>query len=148
MQDYLARVLNLEAHGSDADDAGAFAATVFSLLDAGVSPCEVVIQTQASPERIESLWKSWARLRRFILLSPDAISFVAEACRARPPTNADETIAALRGLAFAEHRTCSACKSAPAQFCISCPLEALKEAGRATAERSEPSKRQRPGRRR
>ncbi|MFZ5893402.1 MAG: hypothetical protein ACOY0T_20240 [Myxococcota bacterium] len=148
MQHELAQVLNraaIEVHG---DDDGMFAATVFGLLDAGVSPCEVVIQTRASPERIESLFESWARLKGFILLSADAIKIVAEACRARPPANADETIAALRGLAFAEHRTCTACKSAPAQYCITCPLEALKDARRARSERAEPSKRPRSRRRR
>ncbi|HVW25472.1 MAG TPA: hypothetical protein VHC69_08875 [Polyangiaceae bacterium] len=64
-------------------DAGDIAADVFTLLDEGAHPAEIVKQLREAPETIMALHEQWARMRGgFVVLEDDARS-LALTVRAR-----------------------------------------------------------------
>ena len=56
----------------DSTTAGDIAASVFTRFEVGMPPDEVVTELALPVDTVESLWRTWARLRGAVLLSAGA----------------------------------------------------------------------------
>lgn len=103
---------------------GDVAAEAFALFDAGVHVVDAIKQLRVSPETIERLHATWARLRGMLLLSAEGRSEINTVMLGWDnhslKTEAD-VIAFLKKWMHEEcFRRCSDCKSEMAMFCRVC----------------------------
>jgi hypothetical protein len=125
---------------TDPSIAGDVAAAVFHHLDRGTPLDEIVVTLSLPPDTVESLLRTWARLRRVVPLSEAGRRKLRELLRsAREMSNGTELVAAVRDIAARPIACCARCKQAVAEYCLSCPrAEAERDAtdrSRATAAR-------------
>ena len=79
------------------DGAGAIAASVFTRFDRGMPPDEVVTELMLPVDTVESLWRTWARLRGAVLLSARAGQALREASYSHQPiASGGDAVAAVR----------------------------------------------------
>lgn len=64
---------------------GEIAASAFARFDCGAAPGEVVAELVVSVDAVEHLWRTWARLRGIMLLSPEGVGALREALRSSEP---------------------------------------------------------------
>jgi len=111
---------------------GDAAARAFACFDRGSHLDEVVTHLVLPADTVEHLWRTWARLRGLVPLSPEAARVLREIlyCN-RPLTSGSDLVAALQRFADRPIRLCTRCKSASPEYCSACPTrEALKAARR------------------
>ena len=117
----------------DSTAAGEIAASVFSRLDRGMPPDEVVTELMLPVDTVESLWRTWARLRGAVLLSARAGQALREAsCSHQPITSGGDAVAAVRRFVERPSKPCPRCKSGFREYCATCPA---REAARAAQGR-------------
>jgi hypothetical protein len=127
----LARFSVHEPHaGAPACDVGGdVAAKVFARLDAGVCARDVVTELAVAPETVDYLWRTWARLRGTVLVSPETKQFLAAALHGLvAPRTPAELVQLAQRLAGEEQGACSRCGRGVAEYCYSCPSEAAAKA--------------------
>src|SRR6187397_780920 len=73
---------------------GDIAANVFERFDHGASPDEVVTQLVLAVDAVEALWRTWARLRGLVPLSPEAVRVLRQALFVNQPTHSGGDVAA------------------------------------------------------
>ena len=79
---------------SEATATGDVAAEAFARLDRGMPPDEVVTELVLSVDTVEYLWRTWARLRGLVLLSPEAARTLRDALyRNRPIASGSDAVA-------------------------------------------------------
>ena len=104
------------------DGAGAIAASVFTRFDRGMPPDEVVTELVLPVDTVESLWRTWARLRGAVLLSARAGQALREAsCSHQPITSGGDAVAAVRRFVERPSKPCTRCKSGFREYCTTCP---------------------------
>ena len=115
---------------------GDLAAVVFACLDDGVSPADIVIKCELPPAGVDALWRTWVRLRGYILLPTEAVAalhealpFVGQVLRAQ---SAATLVERTRALGNTRARICLRCKTHVAEYCGDCPEQAAREAAEAT----------------
>jgi hypothetical protein len=108
---------------------GEVAAEVFGLLDDGLNPVDVVKRTHVAPDIVEQLQVQWARMRRALLLSPEARERVEVALLGVGASSADGWVfktAADLEVAIADAATptgCARCGKNSASLCRGCAKE-------------------------
>jgi hypothetical protein len=108
---------------------GEIAAEVFALLDDGLNPVDVVRRMRVSPEVVEHLQTQWVRMRRAVLLPPEARTRLEDALLGETDTGVDrwalktaeDVEAALT--AAAAPTECARCHENPAFLCRRCAKE-------------------------
>ena len=116
------------ASRNEATAEGDVAASVFERFDRGTSPDEVVTELALAVDTVEYLWRTWARLRGLVPLSPEALRVLREVLFVNQPihSGADAT-AAVRHFVERPPKQCTRCKAAFREYCTTCPaLEAHK----------------------
>jgi len=109
---------------------GEIAANAFARFDRGLAPDEVVAELVVSIDTVEHLWRTWARLRGIMLLSPEGARALREALRSNQPiNNGADAVAAVRRFVGLPNKPCPMCKNGFRDYCTSCPA---REAARAT----------------
>ena len=128
---------NIIVAPNDATSAGDTAANVFERFDRGVSPDEVVTELVLSVETVECLWRTWARLRGSVPLSPETVRALREALPSNQPLAvAAHLVEAARQFVERPPKQCTRCKAECQQYCTSCPAkEAHQARKRAQAKR-------------
>ena len=126
------------------DGAGAIAASVFTRFDRGMPPDEVVTELMLPVDTVESLWRTWARLRGAVLLSARAGQALREASYSHQPiASGGDAVAAVRRFVARPSKPCSRCKSGFREYCATCPA---REAARAARGRLRGANKKRPAR--
>jgi len=107
---------------------GDVAANVFERFDRGATPNEVVIELVLAVDTVEYLWRTWARLRGSVPLSPEAVRALREALFAnRPIRSGADGAADVRRFVNRPPKKCTRCKRGFPEYCTTCPaLEARK----------------------
>ena len=124
--------------------AGDIAARAFTRFDRGMPPDEVVTELVLPVHTVESLWRTWARLRGAVLLSGGTGQALREAsCSNRPIANGGDAIVAVRRFVERPSKPCPRCKSGFREYCTTCPA---REAARAARGRLRCSNKKRPAR--
>jgi hypothetical protein len=118
---------------------GDVAAQVFARLDGGAHPRDIVTELVVAPDTVEYLWRTWARLRGRVIVSPETLCALAAALhRPRVPETAAELVQLVELLGSEEQGPCSRCGRDVAQYCYACP-------GRAAAKAQAEGRRRRGG---
>jgi hypothetical protein len=105
---------------------GETAAQVFTLLDDGLNPVEVVKRTRIGPDLVEHLQTQWVRLRRALVLPPDVRSRLETALFGEGCTGPGDWILKTAGdvesalSRAAEPTECAMCHKVAAMLCRSC----------------------------
>jgi hypothetical protein len=108
---------------------GDVAAGVFARFDRCMRPDEVVTELVLPVDTVEYLWRTWARLRGVVPLSPEAARALREALYTnRPIASGSDVVAAVRRFVERPLRPCPRCKEGVREYCATCPA---KEAARA-----------------
>jgi hypothetical protein len=120
-------VRHRQAVASMGPSAGDVAAEVFTLLDEGLHPAEIVKRLRLIPDAVVALYDQWARMHESFVLSKDDADEIAIYARTRAPTTARmmveqiktrvETLVRLGG---APH--CKFCGDRSASACGTCVL--------------------------
>ena len=108
--------------------AGELAAAVFACFDEAIPAAQVVVRLAISPERVEALWRAWAKFRGHVLLFPETLASLADALPGPTSRTATAIAEASAVLGAGSPRMCRRCGETWAQFCYSCPREAAQEA--------------------
>jgi hypothetical protein len=109
--------------------AGDMAAAAFARFDRGVPPDEVVTELVLPVDTVEYLWRTWARLRGLVPLSPEGGRALRESLQAsRAIADGGDAVAAVRRFVERSLKPCPRCKDALREYCTTCPA---KEAARA-----------------
>ena len=128
----------------DSTAAGDIAASVFTRFDRGMPPDEVVTQLVLPVDTVESLWRTWARLRGAVLLSARAGQALREASYSHQPiASGGDAVAAVRRFVERPSKPCPRCKSGFREYCATCPA---REAARAARGRFRGANKKRPAR--
>lgn len=123
--------LTLRRASSLADDdarAGETAANVFTLLDDGVHPVEVVKQLRLPPATVLSLHAQWDHMRGFVVTSAQGAELASATRTSHATTFASlnremlKRMAALTRMRQGSSR-CHACRELTASICASCVVE-------------------------
>ena len=116
--------------------AGDVAAQCFADFDRGMRPDEVVEHLVLSADTVECLWRTWARLRGLLPLSPEGIRALREAVYScRPLTTGAEVVAAVQRFAERPVRLCTRCKGGCPEYCCVCPVREAHRAARTSSTR-------------
>ena len=119
----------------EVSSAGDVAANCFANFDRGMRPDEVVTHAVLSADTVECLWRTWARLRGLVPVSPEGMRALREAVySSRPLTAGAEVVTAVQRLAERPVRLCTRCKSGCPEYCCLCPVREAHRAAR-TASR-------------
>jgi len=109
---------------------GDVAASAFALFERGVPPDEVVTELMLPVDTAESLWRTWARLRGSVPLSPEAAQALREAlCGGRPISDGCDAVAAVKRFVERPSKPCPRCKKAFREYCTTCPAREVARAG-------------------
>lgn len=128
----------------DSTAAGDIAASVFTRFDRGMPPDEVVMELVLPVDTVESLWRTWARLRGAVLLSARAAQALREASYSyQPIASGGDAVAAVRRFVERPSKPCPRCKSGFREYCATCPA---REAARAARGRLRGANKKRPAR--
>jgi len=128
----------------DGAAAGAIAASVFTRFDRGMPPDEVVTELMLPVDTVESLWRTWARLRGAVLLSARAGQALREASYSHQPiASGGDAVAAVRRFVERPSKPCPRCKTGFREYCATCPA---REAARAARGRFRGANKKRPAR--
>jgi len=106
--------------------AGDTAADVFTLLDDGVHPVEIVKRLRLTPDVVVALQDQWSRMRGGFTVGPDQAAVLGRLARSRVPTTAAVAVAALRARVETLLRmrqgsaSCWACGHQTASICEAC----------------------------
>jgi hypothetical protein len=116
---------------------GDVAASVFERFDRGTSPDEVVTELVLAVDTVEYLWRTWARLRGLVPLSPEAVRVLREVLFANQPIcSGADAAAAVRRFVERPIKQCTRCKAGFPEYCTTCPAqEAHKARKRARSTR-------------
>jgi hypothetical protein len=91
---------------------GDVAASVFERFDRGASPDEVITELVLAVDTVEYLWRTWARLRGMVPLSPDALRVLREVLFANQPIHGGaDAAAAVRRFVERPPKQCTRCKA-------------------------------------
>ena len=124
--------------------AGDIAASVFTRFDRGMPPDEVVTELVLPVDTVESLWRTWARLRGAVLLSARAGQALREASYSHQPiASGGDAVAAVRRFVERPSKPCPRCKSGFREYCATCPA---REAARVARGRLRGAKKKRRAR--
>jgi hypothetical protein len=117
----------------EATSEGDVAANVFERFDRGASPDEVVTELVLAVETVEYLWRTWARLRGLVPLSPEAVRVLREVLFSNQPirSSADAT-AAVRRFVERPCKQCTRCKTCFPEYCTTCPAQEARKARKRT----------------
>lgn len=111
--------------------AGDTAASVFTRFDRGMPPDEVVTELVLPVDTVESLWRTWARLRGTMLLSAGAGQALREALYSHHSiASGGDAVAAVRRFLARPSKPCSRCKSGFREYCTTCPAREAARAAR------------------
>lgn len=114
---------------NDAPSEGDTAADVFERFDRCVSPDEVVTAMVLPVETVECFWRTWARLRGVVPMSPEAVRALRGSLSSNQPLGvAADMVEAVRRFVERPPKRCTRCKAGCQEYCTSCPA---KEAHRA-----------------
>jgi len=123
---------------------GDIAASAFARFDRGMPPDEVITELALPVDTAEYLWRTWARLRGIVQLSPEGRQALREAlCSNRPIDNGADAVAAVRRFVERPAKPCPQCKTGFREYCTSCPA---REAARVARNRPRGSNKKRPTR--
>lgn len=112
---------------------GDVAAKVFECFDHSASPDEVVTQLVLAVDTVESLWRTWARLRGLVPLSPEAVRVLREVLFVNQPTHSGADVAAaVRRFVGRPPKQCTRCKARFPEYCTTCPAEEAHKARKRT----------------
>ena len=106
--------------------AGETAADVFTLLDDGVHPVEIVKRLRLTPDVVVALQDQWSRMRGGFTVGPEHAADLGRLARSRAPTTASAAVAALRARVETLLRmrqgsaSCWACGHQTASICEAC----------------------------
>lgn len=115
----------------DGAAAGDIAASVFTRFDRGMPPDEVVTELVLPVDTVESLWRTWARLRGAVLLSARAGQALREASyNHQPIASGGDAVAAVRRFVERPSKPCPRCKSGFREYCATCPAREAARAAR------------------
>jgi hypothetical protein len=126
---------------NEATSEGDVAASMFDRFDRGASPTEVVTELVLAVHTVEYLWRTWARLRGMVPLSPEAVQALREGLFVNHPIHSGpDATAAVRRFVERPTKQCTRCKTGFPEYCTTCPAEeahkARKRTRRATGKRS------------
>jgi hypothetical protein len=112
---------------------GDVAAEAFTRFDSGVPPDELVTELVLPVDTVEYLWRTWARLRGVVLLSPEAAQTFREGlCSNCPIANGSDAVAAARRLVERPLKRCPRCKDGAREYCTTCTSKEARRAARST----------------
>jgi hypothetical protein len=116
------RELVIQRSGTASPDAydGAMAAEVFSLLDEGVHPVDVVKRLALDPRAVEAIHRQWASMRdTFIVTGNEAreIEALPWVAGSRPIRDGRQLV---ESLSDADPRLCAKCQDDHAAVCVKC----------------------------
>ena len=112
---------------------GDIAANVFERFDHGASPDEVVTQLVLAVDAVEALWRTWARLRGLVPLSPEAVRVLRQALFVNQPTHSGADVAAaVRRFVDRPPKQCTRCKARFPEYCTTCPAQEAHKARKRT----------------
>jgi hypothetical protein len=115
----------------DGAAAGDIAASVFTRFDRGMPPDKVVTELVLPVDTVESLWRTWARLRGAVLLSAPAGQALREASYSHQPiASGGDAVAAVRRFVERPSKPCPRCKSGFREYCATCPTQEASRAAR------------------
>jgi hypothetical protein len=126
---------------------GDIAADAFARFDRGLPPDEVIIELVLPVDTVEYLWRTWARLRGVVPLSPEAARAFREALYSnRPIANGSDAVAAVRRFVERPLKPCPRCKNGVREYCTTCTSKEARRAARgtlrgSTKKRTVPNKR-------
>jgi hypothetical protein len=110
---------------------GDVAAEAFARFDRGMLPDEIVTELVLPVDTVEYLWRTWARLRGVVLLSPEAARMFREALYgSRPIANGSDAVAAVRRFVERPLKPCPRCRSGARQYCATCTSKEARRAAR------------------
>jgi hypothetical protein len=105
-------------------------------IDSRLRPDEVVAHSVLSADTVEYLWRTWARLRGLVPVSPEGIRALREAVySSRPLTTGAEVVTAVQRFAERPVRLCTRCKSGCPEYCCVCPAREAHRAARTSSTR-------------
>jgi hypothetical protein len=117
----------------EAASEGDVAANVFERFDRGASPDEVVTELVLAVDAVEYLWRTWARLRGLVPLSPEAVRVLREVLFSNQPIRSSaDTTAAVRRFVERPCKQCTRCKTAFPEYCTTCPAHEARKARKRT----------------
>jgi hypothetical protein len=108
---------------------GTLAAAAFTRFRNGADVVAVVTELRVAPEKIESLFEHWKRLRGTVLLDAMSLSALAGALGAPKLTDENALLSAVSEFKKSTGQQCVLCEQEPAYWCRDC----AQEAGRADA---------------
>jgi hypothetical protein len=112
---------------------GDMAAEAFARFDRAVPPDEVVAELLLPVGTVEYLWRTWARLRGVVPLSPEAGRTLREALYSnRPIADGAHAVAAVRRFLERPIKPCLRCKDGAREYCTTCPSKEATRAARGT----------------
>jgi len=110
---------------------GDIAAEAFARFDRAMPPDEVVTELVLSVDTVEYLWRTWARLRGVVPLSPEAGRTLREALHSnRPIANGTDAVAAARRFLERPLKPCPRCKDGAREYCSTCTSNEARRAAR------------------
>lgn len=108
---------------------GTLAAAAFTRFRNGADVVAVVTELPVAPEKIESLFEHWKRLRGTVLLDAMSLTALAGALGAPNLTDENALLSAVSEFKKSTGQQCVLCEQEPAYWCRNC----AQEAGRADA---------------
>jgi hypothetical protein len=113
------------------DATGDVAAEAFARFDRGMLPDEIVTELVLPVDTVEYLWRTWARLRGVVLLSPEAARMFREALYGnRPIANGSDAVATVRRFVERPLKPCPRCRNAAREYCATCTSKEARRAAR------------------
>jgi hypothetical protein len=120
----------------DVRSAGDVAARCFADFDRGMRPDEVVAHSVLSADTVECLWRTWARLRGLVPVSPEGIRALRESVYSGLPlTTGAQVVTAVQRFAERPVRLCTRCKTGCPEYCCVCPAREAHRAARTSSTR-------------
>jgi hypothetical protein len=121
------------ATSNEATSEGEVAASVFERFDRGATPNEVVAELVLAVDTVEYLWRTWARLRGTVPLSPEAVRVLREVLFANQPIRSGaDAAAAVRRFVERPPKQCTRCKAGFPEYCTTCPAQEAYKARKRT----------------
>jgi hypothetical protein len=114
---------------SDGRSGGEIAADVFTLLDDGTHPVDIVKQLRLAPDLVIDLHAQWLTMRDAFLVNREQAADLARIARSGVAASASEAIASVRGRIETLTRmrqgsaVCSSCRATTASMCEACVVE-------------------------
>jgi hypothetical protein len=128
IQTVLVRVRRTRVPDDERAD-GTLAAAAFTRFRNGADVVAVVTELRVAPEKIESLFEHWKRLRGTVLLDAMSLTALAGALGASNLTDENALLSAVSEFKKSTGQQCVLCEQEPAHWCRDC----AQEAGRADA---------------